>query len=108
MGYLMKLAPLVSVVRSRTTSAGALIPFSMTTISPTLRAELATLTSPRSVSFMYLPPQMKVERQVKVLIKHLAIFFSIFQQEVSVDIIQNSAAGNFSPKTEGTKTKAGR
>jgi hypothetical protein len=38
----------------------------------------------------------------------LAIFFSIFQQEVSVDIIQNLAAGNISPKTEGTKTKAGR
>jgi len=52
--YLMKLAPLVSVVRSRTTSAGARIPFSMTTMSPTLSAELATLTSPRSVSFKYL------------------------------------------------------
>ncbi len=30
------------------------------------------------------------------------------QQDVSADIIQNSAAGNFSPKTEGTKTKAAR
>ena len=50
----MKLAPLVSVVRRRTISAGALIPFSMTTMSPTLRAELATLTRPRSVSFGYL------------------------------------------------------
>ena len=50
-----------------------------------------------------------VERQVKVLIKYLAIFFlCISQQEVSVDIIQNSAVGNFSPKTEGTKTKAAR
>ena len=33
-------------------------------------------------------------------------FLSISQQEVSADIIQNSAVGNFSPKTEGTKTKA--
>jgi hypothetical protein len=31
-------------------------------------------------------------------------FLSIFQQEDSVDIIQNSAVGNFSSKTEGTKT----
>jgi hypothetical protein len=30
------------------------------------------------------------------------------QQEVSADIIQNSAVGNFSPKTEGTKTKGAR
>jgi hypothetical protein len=30
---------------------------------------------------------------------------STSQQEVSADIIQNSAVGNFSPKTEGTKTK---
>ena len=28
------------------------------------------------------------------------------KQGVSADIIQNSAVGNFSPKTEGTKTKA--
>ncbi len=35
-------------------------------------------------------------------------FLSISQQEVSADIIQNSAVGNFSPKTEGTKTKAAR
>jgi hypothetical protein len=27
-------------------------------------------------------------------------------QEVSADIIQNSAVGNFPPKTEGTMTKA--
>jgi hypothetical protein len=47
-----------------------------------------------------------VERQVKVLIKNLAIFF-LFPSE-SPDIIQISAAGNFSPKTEGTKTKATR
>jgi hypothetical protein len=32
-------------------------------------------------------------------------FLSISQQEVSANIIQNSAVGNFSPKTEGTKTK---
>jgi hypothetical protein len=36
----------------------------------------------------------------------LAIFLSISQQGVSADIIQNSAVGNFSPKTEGTMTKA--
>jgi hypothetical protein len=30
------------------------------------------------------------------------------QQEASADIIQNSTVGNFSPKTEGTKTKAAR
>ncbi len=35
-------------------------------------------------------------------------FLSISQQEVSADINQNSAVGNFSPKTEGTKTKAAR
>jgi hypothetical protein len=29
-------------------------------------------------------------------------------QEVSANIIQNSAVGNVSPKTEGTKTKAAR
>jgi hypothetical protein len=43
-----------------------------------------------------------IEWQVKVLIKHLAI---LSQQEVSV---QNSAVGNFSQKTERTKTKAAR
>jgi hypothetical protein len=30
------------------------------------------------------------------------------QQAVSADIIPNSAVGIFSPKTEGTKTKAAR
>jgi hypothetical protein len=35
-------------------------------------------------------------------------FLSSHQQEVSADIIQNSAVGNFSQKTEGTKTKASR
>jgi hypothetical protein len=35
-------------------------------------------------------------------------FLSISQQGVSADIIQNSAVGNFSPKTEETKTKAAR
>jgi hypothetical protein len=35
-------------------------------------------------------------------------FLSISQQEVSADIIPNSAVGNFSPKAEGTKTKAAR
>jgi hypothetical protein len=38
----------------------------------------------------------------------LAIFFLFPSQEVSDDIIQNSAVGNFSPKTEVTKTKAAR
>jgi hypothetical protein len=37
----------------------------------------------------------------------LAIF-STSQQEVSADIIQNSALGNFTTKTEGTKTKEAR
>jgi len=32
-------------------------------------------------------------------------FLSISQQGVTADIIQNSAVANFSPKTEGTKTK---
>ncbi len=53
-------------------------------------------------------PQRKVERQAKVLIQYLAIFFLTSQQEISADIIQNSAVVNFSPKTEGTKTKAAR
>ncbi len=35
-----------------------------------------------------------------------AYFLSVSQQEVSADIIQNSAVGNFSPNTEETKTKA--
>ncbi len=35
-------------------------------------------------------------------------FLSISQQDVSADIIQNSAVGNFSPTIEETKTKAGR
>jgi hypothetical protein len=33
-------------------------------------------------------------------------FLSTFQQEIFADVIQNSAVGNFSSKTEGTKTKA--
>jgi len=41
---------------------------------------------------------MKVERQAKVLIKNLAIFFLFPSKGVSADIIQNSAVGNFSPK----------
>jgi hypothetical protein len=45
---------------------------------------------------------MTVERQVKVLIKSLAIFLS--QQAVSADIIQNSDVGIFSLTREGTKT----
>jgi hypothetical protein len=36
----------------------------------------------------------------------LAIFFLFPSKGVSADIIQNSAVGNFSQKTEGTKTKA--
>jgi hypothetical protein len=35
-------------------------------------------------------------------------FLSISQQDVSADIIQISAIGNFSPTIEETKTKAGR
>ncbi len=40
--------------------------------------------------------------------KKFVYFLSISQQGVSADIIQNSAVGNFSQKTEGTKTKAAR
>ncbi len=40
--------------------------------------------------------------------KTFGYFLSFSQQEVSADIIQNSAVGNLSPKTEGTKTKAAR
>ncbi len=43
---------------------------------------------------------------MKVLIKKFGFFLSISQQGVSADIIQNSAVVNFSPKTDGTKTKA--
>ncbi len=43
--------------------------------------------------------QRKVEGQVKVLNKNLVYFLSISQQGVSVDIIQRSAVGNFSPQT---------
>jgi hypothetical protein len=46
----------------------------------------------------------KVERQVKVLIKNLAILFLCPWQAVSADIIPNSAVKISSPKTEGTKT----
>jgi hypothetical protein len=38
--------------------------------------------------------------------KKFGYFLSISQQGVSAGIIQNSAVGNFSPKTEGTKTNA--
>jgi hypothetical protein len=60
------------------------------------------------------PPQRKVERQVKVNKKNLAIFLSISQQGVSADIIQNSQNSvvvNLPPppkKKAGTKTKAAR
>ncbi len=49
----------------------------------------------------------RVASKSQVLFKNLAIFFlfPISQQGVSVDIIQNSAGGNFSPTAEGTKTK---
>jgi hypothetical protein len=36
--------------------------------------------------------------------KNFGYFLSTSQQEVSADIIPNSAVGIFSPKTEGTKT----
>jgi hypothetical protein len=38
--------------------------------------------------------------------KTFGYFHFTSQQEVSADTIQNLAVGNFSPKTEGTKTKA--
>ncbi len=44
----------------------------------------------------------------KSLHQTLGYFLSTSQQEVSADNIQNSAVGKFSPKTEGTKTKAAR
>jgi hypothetical protein len=40
--------------------------------------------------------------------KKFGYFLPISRQDVSADIIQNSAVGNFSQKTEGTKTKATR
>ncbi len=40
-------------------------------------------------------------------VKHSAIF-CLFPSKKFLPIIQNSAVGNFSPKTEGTKTKAAR
>jgi hypothetical protein len=47
----------------------------------------------------------EIDRQIKVLIKNLAIFFLCpSKQYISVDIIPNSAVGIFSPKTEGTRT----
>jgi hypothetical protein len=47
----------------------------------------------------------EIDRQVKVFIKNLAIFFLCpSKQYIFVDIIPNSAVGIFSPKTEGTKT----
>jgi hypothetical protein len=51
---------------------------------------------------------MKVERQVKVFVKNLALFYLCPQQTVSADIIPHSVVGLFSPKTEGTKTKEAR
>jgi hypothetical protein len=42
--------------------------------------------------------------QPYIYYKTFGYFLSISQQEISANIIQNSAAGNFSPKTEGTKT----
>jgi hypothetical protein len=38
----------------------------------------------------------------------LAIFFLLLSKKFLPNITQNSAVGNFSPKTEGTKTKAVR
>jgi hypothetical protein len=47
----------------------------------------------------------EIDRQVKVLIKNLAIFFLCpSKQYISVDIISNSAVGIFPQKTEGSKT----
>ncbi len=48
-------------------------------------------------------PKRKVERQVKVLIQNLAIFFPMSQQAVSAHIIPNSAVGIFSPKNRRNK-----
>jgi hypothetical protein len=44
--------------------------------------------------------------EVKGNIKHLATFWTSQQEVAVIDIIQNSAVGNFSSKPEGTKTKA--
>jgi hypothetical protein len=44
----------------------------------------------------------------KSLHKTLGYFLSTSHQEVSADNIQNSAVGNFSLRTEGTKTKSAR
>jgi hypothetical protein len=53
-------------------------------------------------------PWRKVERQLKILIKNLAIFLSMSQQAVSAYIIPNSGVGIFSQKTESTNTEAAR
>jgi hypothetical protein len=53
-----------------------------------------------------LPPIEEGRSESKI--KHLAIFFLFSSKKVSADIIQNLSVGNFSPKTERTKTKAAR
>jgi hypothetical protein len=58
-----------------------------------------TVTTTFELKGVY-PKHRNVERQVKVLIKNLAIFFQAF----SANIIPNSAVGIFSLKTEGTQT----
>jgi hypothetical protein len=46
-------------------------------------------------------PQRKIERQVKVLIKNLAIFF-LFPSKQSLPISFKFSCGKLLPKTEGT------
>jgi hypothetical protein len=59
------------------------------------------------LGFKTLWTERKVEWQREDLIKHSDIFFLLPGKKfLAADIIQNSAVGNFSPKTEGTKTKA--
>ncbi len=53
-------------------------------------------------------PLKKVELQVKLLNKRLAIFFLFPSEKFLPFIIQYSVVGNFSPTTEGTKTNAAR
>jgi hypothetical protein len=49
---------------------------------------------------LYHRGKYNVERQIKVLIKNLVFLFTVFPSGVSADMIQNSAVGNLSQKTE--------
>jgi hypothetical protein len=93
-------------------------------VRKTLSGNLLFALSMRNVSLLMRAAAMKVTRLITPLSwpatslegraasksphSKFVCFLSISQQGVSADIIQNSAVGNFSPKTEGTKLKAAR